>query len=317
MRPRPRAQTATAGSVGQMLRLALITSVGAADLGADGDLLLPELGRLGIAGIPVGWGVDLTTRAFDGAVIRSASDYVDHPRRFLDWCRETSNRMPLANPVDVLAWNSDKRYLRDLERTGVAVVPTLWLGPGETLTGIRWERFVVKPVISAGARASATYGRSGLPEARCHVDAITAGGVTAMVQPHLTSIDREGEVGVYVIGGEVSHAIRKAGVLRAGAPPAPDLSLGRHQQVVPSPLLEEHVRFARAVLDGVPGGPDRLLYARVDMARGEEGELLLLELECIEPCLFLEHAPARAGAVAGVFATWLERHAGDGEQPRG
>jgi hypothetical protein len=203
-----------------MLRLALITSVGAADLGADGDLLLPELGRLGIAGIPVGWGVDLTTRAFDGAVIRSASDYVDHPRRFLDWCRETSNRMPLANPVDVLAWNSDKRYLRDLERTGVAVVPTLWLGPGETLTGIRWERFVVKPVISAGARASATYGRSGLPEARRHVDAITAGGVTAMVQPHLTSIDREGEVGVYVIGGEVSHAIRKAGVLRAGAPPA-------------------------------------------------------------------------------------------------
>lgn len=300
-----------------MLRLALITSVGAADLGADGDLLLPELGRLGIAGIPVGWGVDLTTRAFDGAVIRSASDYVDHPRRFLDWCRETSNRMPLANPVDVLAWNSDKRYLRDLERTGVAVVPTLWLGPGETLTGIRWERFVVKPVISAGARASATYGRSGLPEARRHVDAITAGGVTAMVQPHLTSIDREGEVGVYVIGGEVSHAIRKAGVLRAGAPPAADLSLGRHQQVVPSPLLEEHVRFARAVLDGVPGGPDRLLYVRVDMARGEEGELLLLELECIEPRLFLEHAPARAGAVAGVFATWLERHAGDGEQPRG
>jgi hypothetical protein len=300
-----------------MLRLALITSVGAADLGADGDLLLPELGRLGIAGIPVGWGVDLTTRAFDGAVIRSASDYVDHPRRFLDWCRETSNRMPLANPVDVLAWNSDKRYLRDLERTGVAVVPTLWLGPGETLTGIRWERFVVKPVISAGARASATYGRSGLPEARRHVDAITAGGVTAMVQPHLTSIDREGEVGLYVIGGEVSHAIRKAGVLRAGAPPAADLSLGRHQQVVPSPLLEEHVRFARAVLDGVPGGPDRLLYVRVDMARGEEGELLLLELECIEPRLFLEHAPARAGAVAGVFATWLERHAGDGEQPRG
>jgi hypothetical protein len=296
-----------------MLRLALITSVGASDLGADGDLLLPELGRRGIAGTPVGWGVDFTPGAFDGAVIRSASDYVDHPRRFLDWCAETSNRIPLANPVDVLAWNSDKRYLRDLERAGVAVVPTLWVGPGEALTGIRWERFVVKPVISAGARASATYGRSGLPEARRHVDAITAGGVTAMVQPHLTSIDREGEVGVYVIGGEVSHAIRKAGVLRAGVPPAPDLSLGRHQQVAPSPLLEEHVRFARAVLDAVPGGPERLLYARVDMARGEEGEVLLLELECIEPRLFLEYAPARAGAVASAFAAWLERHAGDGQ----
>ena len=296
-----------------MLRLALITSVGVADLGADGDLLLPELGRLGIAGTPVGWGADFKPSAFDGAVIRSASDYVDHPGRFLEWCAETSSRMPLANPVDVLAWNSDKRYLQDLERAGVAVVPTLWVGPGEALTEVRWERFVVKPVISAGARASATYARPGLPEARRHVEAITAEGVSAMVQPHLTSIDREGEVGVYVIGGEVSHAVRKAGVLRVGAPPAPDLSLGRDQRVVPSPLLEEHVRFARAVLDGVPGGPDRLLYARVDMARGEEGELLLLELECIEPRLFLEHAPARAGAVAGAFAAWLERHAGDGQ----
>jgi hypothetical protein len=306
-----------AGLAGQMLRLALITSVGAADLDADGDLLLPELGRRGIAGIPVGWGVDFETRAFDGAVIRSASDYIDAPRRFLDWCREASSRMPLANPVDVLAWNSDKRYLRDLERAAVKVVPTLWVGPGESLTGVPWDRFVVKPVISAGARASATYGRSALPEARRHVDAITAGGVTAMVQPHLSSIDREGEVGIYVIGGEVSHAIRKAGVLRSGAPPAPDLSLGRHQQAVPSPVLEEHVRFARAVLEAVPGGPDRLLYARVDMARGEEGELLLLELECIEPRLFLEHAPARAGAVAGAFAAWLEGRVGGGARREG
>jgi hypothetical protein len=302
-----------------MLRLALITSVGAADLGADGELLLPALGRLGIAGIPVGWGVNLETGAFDGAVIRSASDYIDDPRRFLDWCGETSSRMPLANPVDVLAWNSDKRYLRDLERAGVAIIPTLWVGPGESLAGIPWERFVVKPAVSAGARSSATYDRSGLAEACRHVDAITAGGVTAMVQPHLRSIDREGEVGVYAIGGELSHAIRKAGVLRGGAPPALDLSLGRHQEVVPSPLLEEHVQFARAVLDGVPGGPDRLLYARVDMAHGERGELLLLELECIEPRLFLEHAPARAGAVAGAFAAWLEgspRRGRRGAQPR-
>jgi hypothetical protein len=86
---------------------------------------------------------------------------------------------------------------------------------------------------------------------------------------------------------------------------------------VPSPVLEEHVRFARAVLEAVPGGPDRLLYARVDMARGEEGQLLLLELECIEPRLFLEHAPARAGAVAGAFAAWLEGRVGGGARREG
>jgi len=292
-----------------MIRLALITWIGATDLGADGELLLPALDRLGVAGIPVGWAAELEAGSFDGAVIRSASDYIDDPRRFLDWCRQTSSRMPLANPVDVLVWNSDKRYLQDLQRAGVAIVPTLWIGPGESLDTVPWERFVVKPVISAGARSSASYDRSGRLAARRHVDAITAAGVTAMVQPHLSAIDREGEVGTYVIGGEVSHAIRKAGVLRVGEPPAADLSRGRHQQVVPTPVLDEHARFAQTVLDSVPGGPDRLLYARVDMARGEDGELLLIELECIEPRLFLEHAPDRAGAVAAAFAAWLGRAA--------
>jgi hypothetical protein len=213
--------------------------------------------------------------------------------------------MPLANPADVVAWNSDKRYLRDLERSGVATVPTLWVEPGESLGAVPWGRFVVKPAVSAGARASASYAGSPLRRAREHVDAITARGGVAMVQPHLPAIDLEGEVGVYVIGGEISHAIRKAGVLQPGAPPSSDFSLGLQQRVEPRPIGEEHARFARAVLHRVPGGADRLLYARVDVARGERGELLLLELECIEPRLFLEHAPARAAAVAAAFAGWL------------
>ena len=219
----------------------------------------------------------------------------------------TATRMPLANPADILAWNGDKRYLRDLERAGVATVPTLWIEPGARLGAVPWGRFVVKPAVSAGARSSATYAGSPLGRAREHVDAITAQGAVAMVQPHLPAIDLEGEVGVYVIGGEISHAICKAGVLRPGAPPTPDFSLGLRQRVVPGPVVEEHARFARAVLDRVPGGADRLLYARVDVARGERGELLLLELECIEPRLFLEHAPARAAAVAAAFAGWLAR----------
>jgi hypothetical protein len=288
-------------------RLALITAVGAADLGVEGELLVPALRRFGVTGIPVNWGTDLEAAGFDAAVIRATWDYIDRPVEFLDWCGRTSSRMPLANPVDVVTWNSDKRYLRDLERAGVAVVPTLWVGPGETLTTVPWERFVVKPAISAGARSSASYRRSTLREARGHVEAIVAGGAVAMIQPHLAAIDQDGEVGVYVIGGEISHAIRKSGVLRSGAPPVPDLSLARGQLVDPCPIPEEHTGFVRSVLDRVPGGADRLLYARVDIARGDRGELLLLELECIEPRLFLEHAPARAEPVAAAFAAWLGR----------
>jgi hypothetical protein len=286
-----------------------VTAVGATDLGLDGDHLLPALSRVGIAGIPVPWGSRLEAADFAGAVIRASSDYIDDPRRFIEWCEETSRRLPLANPVDVLAWNSDKRYLGDLERAGVATVPTVWVGPGETLPCPPWERFVVKPTVSAGARSTATYDRSELRRARRHVDGLTARGGVAMIQPHLPSIDRDGEVGIYVIGGEVSHAIRKGGVLRSGVPPPADFSLARHQTVAPWPILDEDARFARTVLEKVPGGADRLLYARVDVARGEHGELLLLELECIEPNLFLEHAPARADAVAAAFGAWLKHHA--------
>jgi hypothetical protein len=75
--------------------------------------------------------------------------------------------------------------------------------------------------------------------------------------------------------------------------------------VTPHRLLDEDVEFARSVLAAVPGGAARLLYARVDMAQGEGGEPLLLELECIEPNLFLGHAPACAAAVASAFAAWL------------
>jgi hypothetical protein len=215
--------------------------------------------------------------------------------------------MPMANPAGIVAWNSDKRYLRDLEGAGVATVPTLWVEPGESLGAVPWTRFVVKPAVSAGARLSASYAGPPLGRAREHVDAITAQGGVAMVQPHLPAVDVEGELGVYVIGGEISHAVRKAGVLRPGAPPTPDFSLGLQQRVEPVQVGEEHARFARTVLARVPGGADRLLYARVDVARGERGQLLLLELECIEPRLFLELAPDRAGAVAAAFAGWLAR----------
>jgi hypothetical protein len=260
-----------------------------------------------VTGVPVSWGTPLDAAAWDGAVIRTATDYIDDPRSFLAWCEETARRIPLANPPAVLAWNSDKRYLRDLAEAGVATVPTLWIGPGESLDSVPWARFVVKPAVSAGARSSASYEAAALSAARRHVEAIAGAGGVAMVQPHLPSIDAEGEVGVYVIGGEITHAITKTGVLRPGVPPRADLSLARGQRSAPAPIPDGHAAFARAVLGAVPGGPRRVLYARVDVARGEAGELLLLELECIEPHLFLEHAPGQSGAVAAAFAAWLER----------
>jgi len=285
---------------------------GATDLLSDGAHLLPALDRLGIAGTPLPWGEPVDPALFDGAVIRNTWDYVHDLRGFLGWCEQTAARLPLANPVDVLAWNSDKRYLRELSQAGVPTVPTVWVGPGEELVEPPWARFVVKPAVSVAATSTAAYDRTRMRQARRHVAGITAGGGVAMIQPYLASIDLEGEIGTYVIGQDVTHAIRRAGVLRTGAPPVADLSLVRRQPVTGWPVADEHARFARDVLRRVPGGPDRLLYARVDTVRGDGGELLLLEVECVAPYLFLKHSPGCAERVAAAFAAWLERHASDG-----
>jgi hypothetical protein len=124
-----------------------------------------------------------------------------------------------------------------------------------------------------------------------------------MLQPYLRSVDDGGETGTYVFGGEVSHAIAKGPVLRAGASPSDDLDAASHQLVGPADVDPESAAFALQVLAVAPP----VLYARVDTARGDDGRPVLLELEATEPYLFLEHAPQGAINFARAVAHWLAR----------
>ena len=288
-------------------RLAIVTASTDTELYGD-DILLPALHAAGVDTILVPWRSPLGRGDADAALIRTPWDYIEDRDGFLAWCAATAAAMPLANPLEVLRWNTDKTYLRDFERAGVSVVPTRWVEPGDRLDGeVDWPRFVVKPAVSAGGRSSASYDAGHIDAAREHVVSITTRGITAMVQPHIASIDDNGEVGTYVFAGLVTHAVHKGPLLKTGVPRVDDRSLGADQASARADVSDELAAFARQVVAAVSKDLGEVLYARVDAVTDDHGKPMLLELELVEPYLFLEHTPEAAPTVAAALAAWLAR----------
>jgi glutathione synthase/RimK-type ligase-like ATP-grasp enzyme len=152
----------------------------------------------------------------------------------------------------------------------------------------------VKPAVSAAARD--TFRTAETAEAARHVAAVTASGRTAMVQPYLVEVEGEGETSVIVLGGTVTHAVRKEPMLaRFGVTPG---------DVTAREPAADQIAFAQQVLDAVPER-DAVLYARVDMLRLADGSLCLMELELTEPYLFLEYGAGAADHLALAVANAL------------
>lgn len=285
-----------------MTRVALATCSALPKLYEDGPLLIQALAALGIEAEPQVWDDSRTDwAAYDLVVVHSAWDYTWRLAEFLAWARTVPR---LANPADVLAWNTDKTYLRDLAAAGVPVVPTRFLSPGEMFEPPD-TAYVVKATVSAGARDAAAYAPG--QDAAAHVRDLHAAGRTAMVQPYLPAVDDEGETSVLCFDGVVSHGARKGALLELGAGVRNDLVSSA--VVTPREPAAAQVAVAHAALVAV-GQP--LLYARVDVVPGPDGAPLVLELELTEPSLFLRHAPGSAERFAAAVARWSR----DGSAPR-
>jgi hypothetical protein len=238
--------------------------------------------------------------AFDRVVLRSVWDYTSRVEEFLAWCTAVGPQR-LRNQPDLVAFNADKRYLGDL---AAPTVPTTFVAPGEALAELAGE-VVVKPNVSAGARNTGRFGADRHEEARALVERIHASGKVALVQPYLASIDERGETALVFLGGELSHALTKRPVLREQgvAPVAPG------ELEVAAAMLEEDLvlagsadaaqeALARQVVAEISARFGPPLYARVDLVAGEDGPPVLMELELIEPSLYLEAAPGSSERLA-------------------
>ncbi|QWP79293.1 hypothetical protein J5226_05290 [Lysobacter sp. K5869] len=239
--------------------------------------------------------------AHDALLVRSTWDYFERYTEFLQWYqRIEALRRPIANPLPLLVWNSDKRYLLELAAQGVAIIPTVHARGGEldaALAPLQGE-VVVKPSVSGGAW-NTVRGRIG-DEAFAQAVARLPRELDYLIQPFVPQVVEEGEWSLLFFGGLYSHAVLKK--------PAQDdyrvqTYYGGTAAVTepPAPLLAS----ARRALDAVAAlGYRDHAYVRVDGVV-VEGEFQLMELEFIEPFLHLAaHPPAARLFAAQLAQRW-------------
>jgi hypothetical protein len=228
--------------------------------------------------------------SYDAVVVRSCWDYIARREEFLAWAATVPR---LHNSHDILTWNTDKVYLRQLQDAGVPVIETRWdVAPGDDLGD--HEEWVVKPTISAGSKDTARWGTR--EEVWAHSAALVAAGRTSMTQPYISSVDDEGETAMLYLGGVFSHSIRKGPLLRRGEGVRQDRD--SREEITPrTPSaqqreISDHVLTTVTSLLGLDAAP---LYARIDLVTGADGAPTLIELELTEPSLFLPQSDGGAG----------------------
>jgi glutathione synthase/RimK-type ligase-like ATP-grasp enzyme len=273
----------------------------------DDEILIEALRARGAEASAVPWD-DRAAEwgAYDAVVIRSTWDYARRRDEFLAWAEGVGDR--LHNPPALVRWNTDKRYLAELAASGFPVVETTYVDPQEAAPTLHGE-VVVKPSVSVGGRDTGRFGPGSHHLAVELIRPIGASGRTAMVQPYLESIDSAGETAIVFVDGRPSHGLRKRAVLRSeGVAPTRDDQIGAAEAMYDPELVtnaapeDAELAVATAVLEAIGrqfSGP--LLYARIDLARDGDGVPLVLEVEAVEPNLYLGLVPGSAERLAGAI----------------
>jgi glutathione synthase/RimK-type ligase-like ATP-grasp enzyme len=255
----------------------------------DEKLLVAALAARGIAARMAAW--DDPTEPWDApvpTVIRSTWNYIHRHAEFLGWAERTARAAPMWNSLDVVRWSAHKSYLLDLAARGHAVVPTRYVARGERAALGDIADVVIKPTVGAGSFATRRFRAGDEAAAQAHLDRLVEER-EVMVQEYIPSVEGYGERALVWIDGALTHAVRKA-----------PRFLGDAETVGAAvPIADDERALAEAVLEPLAG---RLLYGRVDVARGRDGRPMVMELELVEPSLFLLQSRAALDRLADGIA---------------
>lgn len=291
-----------------MCSIVLATYQQSADKGynnAPDARLIAALEKLGIEAIELPWDdLDTDWDAFDAVLVRTTWDYHLRADTFRTWLNQLSDLMiPVFNPLDVLRWNMDKIYLRELRAAGVPIVPTVWGDKSTDLLAVMdkqgWPKVVIKPRFGAsGDGLSIIY--------RDEVKSMTPSALDrTLIQPLLPEI-HAGEYSFIFSQGRYLHTVHKR--------PAPD-DIFVHEErggvissADPDPgLIAQAQAVIHAAASCTGHDLDDFVFSRVDGVL-RDGQLLLMELELVEPELFFEHHPPAAERIAKNILKLLDQH---------
>lgn len=263
----------------------------------DEDLLISNAAKeLGISVTKVGWDDhNFDWKNAKAVLIRETWDYFHRISEFMEWVSKVEQESRLINSAELIRWNQDKHYLRDVQQNGVEIVPTHFIERGETKNlkeiyeSTGWPTIILKPCISGAARHTYKLNASSIDEHEGIFQELIA-NESMMIQPFIESITEKGEVSFILINGKFEHAVLKKA--KPGDFRVQDDWGGTLHDFTPS---AEMIRLVQNVL--LKAAPNAI-YARVDMVWDVDDQLLLGELELIEPELWFRRNPRAAKSLA-------------------
>ncbi|MEM9172624.1 MAG: hypothetical protein AAGA84_07965 [Pseudomonadota bacterium] len=273
----------------------------------DDDVALPVFRQHGLEVDTISWRADANWSDYDAVIVRSTWDYQRHLGDFFKTLEKIASCTRLANPLPLMRWNCDKRYLSELARAGVATVPTVFgegLAPGQlaAMVAALETPHVIKPAVSAGSertyRVQADMSADEIERiASSHADSVW------MWQPFLKAIPTEGEYSLFYFDGHLSHAINK--LPKSGDFRVQEEFGGAITAIAPT---KEQTEMAAQVLGALEHTP---LYARIDIVRANHDDVWqLIEVELIEPSLYLRIDEQASARFADATRQWLQQERG-------
>lgn len=267
----------------------------------DEDLLLEALQSAGIDAQMVAWHNPAEWQRPAATVIRSTWDYIRDPEAFARWATAVAATSAMWNPLKVILDNLHKRYLIKLADHGVPVTPTLLLECGKSIdiheecSARGWPDIVIKPAVGA-----ASFETHRVAAASSDADMVCRRLLAerdVLVQPYLDSVEHYGERALVWIDGDFTHAVRKTPRFAGGVESV--------SEALPISAAERAV--GETALAAVGALDEDLLYARVDVAPDAAGHTVVMELELVEPSLFLRQNPAALRRLVAGIERRLQR----------
>jgi glutathione synthase/RimK-type ligase-like ATP-grasp enzyme len=269
----------------------------------DDQLLQTALARRGVSSVRIDWAApDVDWSQFRCAVFRTTWDYFERRHEFTAWLKHVREQTRLCNDAALIDWNMDKHYLADLQAKGVNVVSSKFIERGSSMslnelldeTGL--DEAIVKPCVSGAARHTYRINRHNAAALQPVVQQLLI-DESLILQPFQESVLRNGEDTLMLFNGCFTHAVRK--VPKLGDFRVQDDHGGTVYPHEPSAAQIEFAQLAIAACQPQP------VYARVDIVRDNHGKFAIMELELIEPELWLRNHPPAATAFADAIVQYV------------
>lgn len=268
------------------IKCAILTSDEHPELIKDDQILLKAMLELGWEAKPVIWNQEHKWSDYNLALIRNTWDYSDNLQQFLSVLKHIEKAgVLLLNPYEIVKWNSNKKYLLDLKKWDIPIVPTVIVDkPKSTqwiaqVSDLGWDNFILKPTVGAGGRNTHKIDFENLSLLGTIFEESKM--TEWIVQPYIKSISTEGELSFMFFNGKFSFAIAK--IPKKNEFRIHEYYGGTNRKITPG---QKDLKAVQAIIENCK---KQFTYARVDVVRMSNGKLAVMELETIEPQLYYTH----------------------------